>query len=104
MSQPAHVRDDIHPEGSDGDLYERYTNTQFVVNNRSLPAPLPCGEAAIDLHMFDTAEKFWSNAGRGEAPVASISGLARIRDRQRSATWFAGTGDGPDVTTGLADS
>jgi hypothetical protein len=71
MSQPAHTRDDIHPKGLDGDFYESYTDSQFVDKARPLPGRLPCGEAAIDLHVFNAAEKFWSDGGRGIAEFSS---------------------------------
>lgn len=71
MTQPAHVRDDPHPPYPiEDDPYESYTETQFVQNRRPLPAAA-CGEAPIDLHQFDTAAKFWSNAGKGVAEFTS---------------------------------
>lgn len=73
MAQPAHVRDDTHVPYVSDDVYEAYTETQFVKMQRSLPAPLPCGEVPVDLHEFDTAEKFWSNGGRGIAEFTSNS-------------------------------
>jgi len=76
MSQPAHSRDDIHPPW-DGDEFEGYTNNQFFRLNRPLPVGGTCGEAEIDLRVFDRAEKFWAFGGRGIAEFAGSNFLSQ---------------------------
>jgi hypothetical protein len=83
MSQPAHSRDDIHPPW-DGDEFERHTNNQFFRQDRPLPVGGTCGEAEIDLRVFDRAAKFWSFGGRGIAEFAGFNFVSQDTNFRRS--------------------
>jgi hypothetical protein len=67
MSQPAHVRNDLHPLTAENDRFEDYTETQFVRRHRPLPVIDLYGPAGLDLSQFPNARAFWSNNAKGVA-------------------------------------
>ena len=71
MAQPAHTRNDAHPPAGFRDMYEVFTENRFVEERRPIPSASPYDSPAVDLHVFDTARKFWINDGRGIAEFTS---------------------------------
>lgn len=95
MSQPAHVRNDAHQPG-DGDIYEDSTNKRFggpIFTSIPVPNPNPrpgsCDISSVDLAVFDTARKFWSDSGRGIAEFTSNNFVSKDTNFRGSLTGYS---------------
>jgi hypothetical protein len=102
MAQPAHTRNDAHPPFGIRDMYEAFTERRFVEQGIPIPSASPYHGAAVDLHVFDTARKFWINDGRGIAEFTSRNFVSMDTNFVEEAVGFSEDPNHPlPVPTGL---
>ncbi len=94
MAQPAHTRNDPHPP-PDLDLYEQATDDLATQRHGELPQESPYPTAAVDLHTFDRARKFWQNDGLGIAELTSGNFVSQDTNFETFGAEFAAAAEFP---------